>query len=102
MHLTSRTLFSLGLVPMAMATTTPSYSYDNMGANSTSQNFTGNPVGYDTSRVGPSNANCQRRACRLSVAGNNTMFQNVDLNANQVCPLFTIPKPSLNFVFSRP
>ena len=43
-----------------------------------------NPAGYDTSRVGPSNANCQRQNYQLSISSNNVVFKNVDSNANQV------------------
>lgn len=44
-----------------------------------------NPAGYDTSRVGPANANCQRQTYKLNVTSNNVVFKNVDSNANQVC-----------------
>ncbi|GJE91974.1 alpha/beta hydrolase [Phanerochaete sordida] len=46
-------------------------------------NPTNNTAGYDTSRVGPSNANCQRQTYQLDITSNNVQFQNVDSNANQ-------------------
>ena len=43
-----------------------------------------NLAGYDTSRVGPSNANCKRDSYQISVSSDNIVFKNVDSNANQV------------------
>ena len=73
----------LGLVPFATATALPS-RYLVKRDTSSDQNFTSNLAGYDTSRVGPSNADCQRQSYQLSILTNNTFFQNVDSNANQV------------------
>ncbi|KAF7796598.1 hypothetical protein EIP86_007780 [Pleurotus ostreatoroseus] len=39
-------------------------------------------AGYDTSRLGPDNANCQRQTYQLAVSSNNIVFQGVDSNAN--------------------
>ena len=43
-----------------------------------------NPAGYDTSRVGPANAECQRQTYQLNVTSNNIVFNDVDPNANAV------------------
>ena len=69
MHLTRAKLFLLGLAAMAAAA---------------DFNPKNNTAGYDTSRVGPSNANCQRQTYELDITSNNIQFQNVDSNANQV------------------
>ena len=78
----------LGLVPFATATALPTRYLVKRDDSSTDQNFTGNLAGYDTSRVGPSNANCQRQSYQISILTNNTDFQNVDSN-NQGCPTQT-------------
>lgn len=44
-----------------------------------------NGAGYDTSRVGPDNANCQRQTYQMNITSNNIVFQDVDSNANTVC-----------------
>ena len=41
-------------------------------------------AGYDTSRVGPDNANCNRQTYQLDITSNNIVFKNVDSNANTV------------------
>ena len=43
-----------------------------------------NLAGYDTSRVGPSNANCVRQTYQLEISSDNVVFKDVDSNANQV------------------
>ena len=43
-----------------------------------------NTAGYDTSRVGPSNAICVRDTYQLDITSNNIQFRDVDSNANQV------------------
>jgi hypothetical protein len=43
-----------------------------------------NLAGYNTSRIGPVNANCQRQTYQLNITSNNTVFTSVDSNANQV------------------
>ncbi|EMD39654.1 hypothetical protein CERSUDRAFT_92149 [Gelatoporia subvermispora B] len=40
-------------------------------------------AGYNTSRVGPANANCNRQTYQLNITSNNFVFQNVDSNANE-------------------
>ncbi|GJE88554.1 alpha/beta-hydrolase [Phanerochaete sordida] len=42
-----------------------------------------NTAGYDTSRVGPSNAICVRETYQLDITSNNIQFHDVDSNANQ-------------------
>lgn len=42
-------------------------------------------AGYDTSRLGPANADCKRQLYQLQISSNNIAFQNVDSNSNQVC-----------------
>lgn len=39
--------------------------------------------GYDTSRVGPANADCTRSEYQISVSSMNTVFQGVDSYANE-------------------
>lgn len=46
----------------------------------------GSGAGYDTSRLGPDNANCNRQVYQLDVTSNNIVFKDVDSNANQVYP----------------
>ena len=69
MHLRRTQLYLLGLASTAAAV---------------DFNPTNNTAGYDTSRIGPSNANCQRQTYQLDITSNNIQFQNVDSNANQV------------------
>lgn len=47
----------------------------------------GSGAGYDTSRVGPDNADCTRQIYQLDITSNNIVFKDVDPNANQVRPL---------------
>lgn len=42
-----------------------------------------NQAGYKP-RVGPSNANCRRETYEITVTSENTVFQNVNPDANQV------------------
>ncbi|KIP01152.1 hypothetical protein PHLGIDRAFT_131352 [Phlebiopsis gigantea 11061_1 CR5-6] len=42
-----------------------------------------NLAGYNTSRVGPSNANCNRQSYQISASSDNIVFKGVDSNANQ-------------------
>ena len=44
-------------------------------------------AGYDTSRIGPDNANCQRQNYSIDVTSNNVVFKNVDSNANTASTL---------------
>ena len=53
-------------------------------------NSSANAAGYDTSRVGPSNANCQRESYQLNITSDNVQFQNVDPNANSVSDDFLL------------
>lgn len=46
----------------------------------------GSGAGYNTSRVGPDNANCSRQIYQLDITSNNIAFKGVDPNANQVRP----------------
>ncbi|KZT28707.1 alpha beta-hydrolase [Neolentinus lepideus HHB14362 ss-1] len=62
MYFSSRFLCFLGLVYVALAQST-------------------NQAGYNP-RIGPSNANCTRQNYQLEITSNNTVFQNVDNNAN--------------------
>ncbi|KZT28741.1 alpha beta-hydrolase [Neolentinus lepideus HHB14362 ss-1] len=62
MYSSSRLLCFLGLASVAVAQSTKQAGY--------------NP------RVGPSNANCTRQSYQLEITSNNTVFQNVDSNAN--------------------
>ncbi|TFK48793.1 alpha beta-hydrolase [Heliocybe sulcata] len=63
MHSSSRFLSLLGLVYIALAQSM-------------------NQAGYNP-RVGPPNANCTRQTYQLDITSNNTVFQNVDSNANE-------------------
>ena len=44
----------------------------------------GSGAGYDTSRLGPDNANCNRQVYQLDITSNNVVYKDVDSNANQV------------------
>lgn len=41
-------------------------------------------AGYDTSRVGPSNAICKRQLYNVTVSANNTVFASLSNSANEV------------------
>ena len=74
----------LALIPLASAVfVVPEHRFLKRD-NTTSQNFTWNLAGYNTSRIGPSNANCTRSMYQLNVTSENKVFQNVNFNANQV------------------
>lgn len=48
-------------------------------------NAAGTGAGYDTSRLGPSNANCDRQVYQLSVTSNNVAFKDqIKPNMNEV------------------
>ena len=48
-------------------------------------------AGYNTARVGPNNANCQRQDYRLAISSSNIQFKNVDSFAKMVCSPFFLP-----------
>ncbi|KAH9837855.1 alpha beta-hydrolase [Rhodofomes roseus] len=58
----------------------------------------GSGAGYNTSRVGPDNANCTRQIYQLDLTSSNVVFQNVDHNANQtyITSLFQTFLPSMS------
>ena len=69
MRLSTRNICLLGLVSVATAKEFNPHT---------------NLAGYNTSRVGPANANYQRQTYQLDITSNNIVFKNVDSNANQV------------------
>ena len=80
MRLATSYLFLLGLV---LATAAADLEQGN------------NTAGYDTSRVGPSNAICVRDTYSLDITSNNIQFRDVDSNANQVRMSHSIVRQSL-------
>lgn len=54
-------------------------------ASNLSTDCSGRSAGYDTSRLGPANANCTRQLYQLEITSDVVTFRNVDSNANEVC-----------------